>query len=115
MTTQTLKHAANMVASGEHLIYAAGLYGVDVVALEVYMKVNPRGETYKANPQQHITNSGLCGHSIGDIYPYVIVITGSFTEGFKYHLTGNGLHLGDEVYDSYSHAHNEALEWAAYR
>ena len=45
MTTQALKHAANMVASGENLTYAAGLYGVDVVALEVYMKVNPRGET----------------------------------------------------------------------
>ncbi len=114
MTTQALKHAANMVASGENLTYAAGLYGVDVVALEVYMKVNPRGETYKANPQPHINNSGLREHSVGDIYPYVIVLVGK-PDTLTYHVTGKGLHIGEEVYDSYSHAHNEALEWAAYR
>ena len=40
----------------------------------------------------------------GELYPYVIVLVGSFTEGFKYHLIGNGLRMGDAVYDSYDEA-----------
>lgn len=58
----------------------------------------------------HLANHGtIRGHSAGDIYPYVVAIVGNFKDGFKYHLTGMGLKIGDSVHRSYRDAHNAAL------
>jgi len=44
--------------------------------------------------------------TVGDIYPYVIVIVGSFIGGFKYHVIGRGWELGELVYGTYQAAHH---------
>lgn len=65
--------------------------------------------------QYHMTNltkghlagsGGVRGHSAGDIFPYIIMIVGSFNTGFKYHVIGNGLIQGRLVWGSYEAAHD---------
>jgi len=57
----------------------------------------------------HITNHGtLRFSSVGDIYPYVIVIKGTKETSRKFHVIGNGLKLEDLVLGSYSEAEQEA-------
>ena len=39
----------------------------------------------------HMTTSqGIRGHSAGDTFPYVVVVKGSWADGFTYHVIGNG-------------------------
>ena len=106
MKTQVLKQVAEMVARGANLTHAANLYGVNEVQLEIYMRVNKILFQNPSMTQPHLPNSGLRGYSIGDIYPYVIVIVGSFVDGFKYHVIGRGWGLDDLVYDTYQEAHD---------
>lgn len=37
----------------------------------------------------HLPNSGVCGHSAGDIFPYIIVLVGK-PDNIKYHVIGQG-------------------------
>lgn len=101
MKTQALKRVAELVARGANLTHVASLYGVDKVQLEIYMRVNNILFQNPPMPQPHVPNSG-------DIYPYVIVLVGSFVDGFKYHLIGNGFIVGDLISDSYQGAYDDA-------
>lgn len=57
----------------------------------------------------HRPVGGVQKHSAGDIFPYIIVKVGNFVDGFKWHLTGNGLKVGDAIYDTYANAHAIAV------
>jgi len=48
------------------------------------------------------------GNLTYNIYPYVIVITGNFKLGFKYHITGNGIEIGVITSKTYPNAINAA-------
>lgn len=47
-------------------------------------------------------NGGIRGHSAGDIFPYVIMIKGSWKDGFSYHVTGQN--VSGNSYGSYNAA-----------
>lgn len=56
----------------------------------------------------HLLNHGtIRGHSVGEIYPYVIRITGSWNDGFRYQIIGGGLLPID--WPSYEQAHKVAV------
>jgi len=57
----------------------------------------------------HLPNSGVCGHSAGDIFPYVIVLVGTL-DAIKYHVIGNGLDWDiTHMHNTYDSAHEWAL------
>ena len=46
----------------------------------------------------------------GDIFPYIVMIVGSFVDGFEYHIIGQGMKQGDMVLDTYAHAELLAID-----
>lgn len=57
----------------------------------------------------HLQGSGrVRSHSAGNIFPYIIVIVGSFVDGFSYHVAGNGQTIGSSIWGSYKRAMEHA-------
>ena len=130
-----LKALASLVNEGETIKYAASMYSVPLAVAQEYIAgLSARTpantlEKYMAEDakavEAHLTHGrgvsatkghmtiqgGIRGHSAGDIFPYIIVLKGNFVDGFEYLLTGNGIEKVGRPYDTYDHAHREALGW----
>lgn len=64
----------------------------------------------KRNHAYNPVSRGTRTRAAGEIFPYMVVIQGNFIEGFKYHLTGQGIKMNERVHGSYVDAHNEAID-----
>lgn len=53
---------------------------------------------------------GVRGHSAGDIFPAVIMIKGSFVDGFTYHVLNHPHVPSDMGFNRYTTAHSWASE-----
>ena len=106
-----LREAHRMVKTGTSVQYAAGMYSLPASVLEEWIaslsKQSPTEMVEIKKPECYAPKA--VGHSTSDIFPYIIVIVGSFVDGFTYHITGQGLHIGDDFWGCYKHAHDQAL------
>lgn len=127
-TDERMNAITRMIATGESLTYACGMYqtskskyklwsaGLSADAAIHSGEKKTYEETYsrKALPvnshtKGHLQGSGgVRGHSAGDIFPYIIMVVGSFKLGFKYHLIGNGFKIGECKWANYAAAHGYA-------
>lgn len=66
---------------------------------------------YAGGTKPHLSNSGgIRGHSAGDIFPYIIVLVGSFVDGFNYYIVGQGRTVDTHLpLMSYTDAHEVAV------
>lgn len=131
-STMRLAAAYKMMQTGETLEYCAGLFSLPVQELRSYiaglLANSPTGLTLSgllqpspvnmpeikkpecyahgvSSTKGHMSSSGgIRGHSAGDVFPYVIVLVGSFVSGFKYHVIGPGLKGLGDGYDDYATA-----------
>lgn len=127
-TEERYQAAHKMLKSGETIAYAACMFdiplhmfnswlaGLSVESITDIEENNTSGvitlgraaelsmQDFKQAANKFFTQS----HGTGYISSYVIVIVGNFVDGFKYHVTGNGFKLGDNIYNTYATAEGVA-------